>query len=271
MLSQETQITKDNINTEIQLVFKDVQSFVAGGSLKDFVKNFGNGKEDLNKGLFPYEAINSENYIDILDKSEPFEHQDFYSSLARKNITEQEYNVYLEDTKKFKSRWNYLQYYNEQDVRIMIEPIDNLINLFAAEKIDMLDNLSLSSCATAMKYAYCYKDFDLNKNYPVINKKSTFELTFNNWKNKCENYYKQDIKANRDTRKNVSVDDYKYFKNLFENGRCHYCSEYFDKVVIIPTLDRIDDSKSHSKDNVIPLVILVILVDQINIQLKNMN
>jgi len=47
-------------NENIKLQFIDASSFVAGGSLKDFVKNFGSGNKE-SKGLFPYEVINSEN------------------------------------------------------------------------------------------------------------------------------------------------------------------------------------------------------------------
>jgi hypothetical protein len=58
----------------------------------------------LSNGTFPYESINSSNYDEILSKQEQFEHIDFYSSLNRKNISNDDYNSYLDDSKRFKTR-----------------------------------------------------------------------------------------------------------------------------------------------------------------------
>ena len=104
-------LTSNKTNT--QLRFIDAQAFVAGGTLKQFGKDFG-GIDNSNKGVFPYEAINSDNFNEVLSKSEPFKHEDFYSSLTQKNlISREEYEAYLEDTKRFKNRWDYLLSYND--------------------------------------------------------------------------------------------------------------------------------------------------------------
>lgn len=63
------------------LRFIDAQAYVAGGTLKQFVEDFSNGSINESKGVFPYEAINSENYDKVLSKSDPFTHEDFYSYL----------------------------------------------------------------------------------------------------------------------------------------------------------------------------------------------
>jgi hypothetical protein len=50
----------------------------------------------------------------------------------------------------------------------MIKPIDNFIQMNFRYKIDMFSFMSMAACANAIKYAFAYKDFDININYPVI-------------------------------------------------------------------------------------------------------
>ena len=133
------------------LRFIDAMCLAGTGTLKDFVDSFGNGLD--NKGLFPYEAININNYNDVLSKPEPFEQKDFYSYLNQKALSDNDYEMYLDDAKRFKTRWDYLQHYNELDTQIMINPIDTLIELNWERKVDCLKNLSLSSNASQIKYA----------------------------------------------------------------------------------------------------------------------
>ena len=54
-------------NGKVQLRFLDAQAFVAGGTLKQFGKDFGGVDNDA-KGTFPYEAINTENYLEVLNR-----------------------------------------------------------------------------------------------------------------------------------------------------------------------------------------------------------
>jgi hypothetical protein len=98
------QIIVKKKKSNVKLSFIDASSFVAGGTLKDFNKNFGSNKIDLSKGIFPYEAFTLDNYNQILSKTEPFTYDDFYSTLNLKNITEGEYKTYLEDCKNFNNR-----------------------------------------------------------------------------------------------------------------------------------------------------------------------
>jgi hypothetical protein len=74
------------------------------------------------------------------------------------------------------SRLDYLEWYNTQDVLIMCPIIDFLINQFHKYDIDMLRNISLSSCADQVKFVMAYKDFDINGDYS-IQQETTFELT----------------------------------------------------------------------------------------------
>ena len=116
--------------------------------------------------------------------------------------------------------------------------------------IDLCQNISLASCAAQMKYLSCYKDFDINKNYNFNESfESDFKLSECKFSKMCENYKIQDELAHRDTKNNITVNDYEYFNNLLlKNYLCPICGRrytYKNK----PTLDRNDNSKSHIKDN----------------------
>lgn len=76
-------LTSSSFNARLR--FLDAQAFVAGGILKEFAKDFGNAGDD--KGIFPYEAINTTNYNEILSKQEPFEHSDFFSTLRTRSTS----------------------------------------------------------------------------------------------------------------------------------------------------------------------------------------
>ena len=185
------------VSKDVLLRFIDAQSFIAGGTLKQFGKDFG-GIDNSAKGIFPYEAINTENFNEVLSKYDPFEYNDFYSSLTQKHlINETEYEQYVEDAKRFNSRWDYLLAYNDNDVEMMIQPIDNLINLNAKYNVDLISNLSLSKNAVCEKYALAYKDFNPNIDYAIINTKNEFIPTHEWWSYKCDSYYYQDQKFNK--------------------------------------------------------------------------
>jgi hypothetical protein len=58
--------------------------------------------------------------MEILNKTIPFEYKQFYSNLKNYIITFEQYQEYLKDweEKEFKTRWDYLKYYNINDVKI---------------------------------------------------------------------------------------------------------------------------------------------------------
>jgi hypothetical protein len=128
--------------------------FLAGGTLDQNAQAFnpGAGRE---KGYFPDELQTVENYQTELKKSEPFTHESFYSSLKQSNTSEEEYQIYLKESEGM-NRLSYLLHYNERDTQIMLPIIDGLTNLFWENNIDMLHNLSLSSCSSQAKYALAY-------------------------------------------------------------------------------------------------------------------
>ena len=243
----------------ISLRFIDAQAFVAGGTLQQFGIDYG-GESNSSKGVFPYEAVNTENFNDVLSQTQPFEYKDFYSYLGQRFlITEEEYNLYLEDSKRFQTRWDYLLSYNDNDVEMMLKPIDNLINLNAEYNVDLISNLSLSKNSVCIKYALAYKDFDPSIDYGIINTSNTFIPTINWWSYKCDSYYYQDERFNklnpnkpqRDLNQVVSEDDFNEFIKLYNNpstGKCHLCGEHFTNHNK-PTLDRIDNDIGHELSN----------------------
>ena len=244
---------------KISLRFIDAQAFIAGGTLKQFGIDFG-GETNSSKGVFPYEAVNTENFNEILSQTLPFEYQDFYSSLHQRYlISEEEYKIYHEDSKRFTSRWDYLLSYNDNDVEMMIKPIDNLISLNAQYNVDLISNLSLSKNSVCIKYALAYKDFDPSVDYAIINETNTFIPTLNWWSRKCDSYYFQDERYNKlnpkKTQRNLNnvVDDsdFEAFMKMYNDtntGKCHLCGEHFTNSNK-PTLDRIDNEKGHELDN----------------------
>ncbi|KAA6387854.1 MAG: hypothetical protein EZS28_016620 [Streblomastix strix] len=214
-------------------------------------KDFGDGYDDK-IGLFPYEVFNTDNVNEVLSKSEPFTMEDFNSSLKKTKISQKDYQIYLEDAKRFKNRWDYLQYYNEQDIYIMIKPLMTLMSLQFKYRIDMFSFMSMAACSNAIKYAKAYEDFDTNGvylNFEDLSQK--FYLTENYWQSKVRGYESQDKHQRRDTINNVQDSDFDYFKQLFKDSNCSICGRKFT-FANKPTLDRIDNLKCHSKDNVQP-------------------
>jgi hypothetical protein len=87
--------------------------------------------------------------MEVLNKTEPFAQVDFHSTIRNSDISDEDYQTYHEDlkTKGFPNRWEYLKFYNINDVEIIISPIYNLMKMFFQWKIDMLVNITLASIA----------------------------------------------------------------------------------------------------------------------------
>ncbi|KAA6359540.1 MAG: hypothetical protein EZS28_044933, partial [Streblomastix strix] len=105
----------------IQLRFVDFKIYTTHTRLKDCVRDFGG---IYKKGKFPHEFINTNNYMEELNKSDPFPIDAFDNQLRNKKLSEIKYKEYLVKAAKHKTRWDYLQHYNILDTRILIEPID---------------------------------------------------------------------------------------------------------------------------------------------------
>ncbi|KAA6385425.1 MAG: hypothetical protein EZS28_019048 [Streblomastix strix] len=217
--------------------------------LKMLQNIFGNGL--CKKGRFPHEFINTNNCMNELNKSEPFPMKAFDNKLRNKKLSEDKYKEYLFEANQFVNRWDYLKHYNILDARVLIEPIDYLIELMFKYKVNMLANISMSQCANAIKYSMAYNDFDINGDYNCESSDKSIEITQNYWRAKVDNYIEQDNEKNKDSSNNVTIDDYSYFKELSKNQRCHMCNARFTWKNR-PKLDRIDNKIGYSKNNVLP-------------------
>ncbi|KAA6385124.1 MAG: hypothetical protein EZS28_019350 [Streblomastix strix] len=144
----------------------------------------------------------------------------------------------------------------------MIQPLDNLINWFYQYNVDMLSFMSLAANTNAIKYAIAYKDFDINTNYPqqqgIIGdsrlkeyKSKPFILFQSYWNSKVIGYGIQDKQKHRKTNNNVTINDYEYYKDLFEHSNCVICGDKFT-MNNKPILDRIDNKLPHTKSNCQP-------------------
>ncbi|KAA6363177.1 MAG: hypothetical protein EZS28_041296 [Streblomastix strix] len=155
------QIVVQHKHMDVKLKFIDVLTYYVPITLQEFAQTF-NQEINGQKGVFPYEFINTDNYKEILNQSEPFPIEAFKSTLKNTSMKQEEYDQYVQEAKLFKNRWDYLQYYNEQDTKIMIEPIDALIQMYMKFDIDMFSFMSMAACANATKYALAYKEFNVN-------------------------------------------------------------------------------------------------------------
>ena len=238
----------------IKILFRDAKNYVSSCTLDAATQSYGKCESRV-KGVFPYAKLNSKTIKTELLRTEPFEQKDFFNELTQCDLPDDEYMMYLETYKQFKNFYQYTKYYNVQDTEIMFKVIDNLTKLYWEHKLDVIQNLSLSSLASQSKYLMCYKDFDWNKEYAIEKDTSErFKVTESWWKYKCNSYYKQDQQAERifSCQDNVNEEDYEYFKKLIEDDKTGFCWSCKCKFTykLQPTLDRISNSCSHTKDNV---------------------
>ena len=245
-------VTISNKNhPNLLLVMKDAMHLVSAMPLKDFAENFGNVKLGA-KGTFPYEKLTLKTYKQFLDTDKALPISAFFSNLTNKKCSDDEYLAYINDIKTMKNHWEYLEYYNRQDTRIMVPAIDFWINTLKPLGINLVNFMSISSFASSLKYALAYKDFDINKHYPNKPSGKPFKLTREHWAKKVANYKAQDEKKQRDTTDNVNEADYTVVKNWFENSECYICKGRFDYVNYRPTLDRLNNELGHSLSNCKP-------------------
>ncbi|KAA6372176.1 MAG: hypothetical protein EZS28_032297 [Streblomastix strix] len=213
-LNNTKSITVIHKKSHMKLQFIDAENLFGPMTLKVCVKDYGDKSE--HKDVFFYEVIHSKNWKEVLVKTEPFEYDDFNSQLKGASCAHatKHYSTH------FPSQFNL-----ESD-----KPVGSGINA---------------------KQAY-YEDFDINADYSNPNSQTKpFVLSAGYWKNKCYHYKQQDYKAGRETEKNVTADNYDYYKKLFETSVCSICSAKF--TFDNPScLDRQDNELPHTKDNCLP-------------------
>ncbi|KAA6397549.1 MAG: hypothetical protein EZS28_006918, partial [Streblomastix strix] len=243
-------IVQHNISG-IKLRFIDAMIYYTKMKLKQFIKDFTpkTAQEIPTKLKFPYEFISYDNYVQELDKSEPFPQEAFRNSIQNQNFSTIMYQNYLSVAQQVSNKWDYLRHYNLEDTRLMIEPLDYLIDKFFNYKMDMLQFMSMSACTNVIKYAFAYWDFKLDQDYTPKDDYASFILTQNYWNIKVQNYLEQDKRRNRDTSNNIIESDCAFYRKLFLSTGYHICKARFTNKNP-PTLDRINNDKGYSADNV---------------------
>jgi hypothetical protein len=213
------------------------------------------------KIVWAHNAYDSSNYMEVLSQSNPFNKSDFHNNLTEEDITDEDYECHLSDWNHLKKllgreprRYELLKVYNENDTRIMVRPIDYCIQAsFRKDKIDMLNKMTLAGCAQAARYRWLYEGFDIDGCYVEDNPgEANYVLYRNSFQCMCNSYKKQDKIKERDTSLNVSVKNYGDVKKLIskQNNRCKYYNRRFT-FSCKPTLDRVDNDKAHTLDNVV--------------------
>jgi hypothetical protein len=195
-------------------------------------------------------------------QTKPFPQDAFDNRLTNTKMSDEDYEKFLNDWELLKialkkdriNGWDYLEFYNRRDVRIMIKPISFLNKFWSVYKINMLNFMTLASCAQAVKYSFLYKNMDMKLDY--INddtKMATFELSMDWLRKRCEGYNQQDRYRNRDIVDNIksTPDTLLMLKDLMrkQENKCALCSRRFTEWNA-PTLDRKNNDKGHSIDNI---------------------
>ena len=116
-----------------KLMFLDIKNFLAPGfSYRKFLVAYG---AELRKFYFPYEFVTD---LDKLNSGLP-EHNVFYSSLSKSNITQEEYNLVVKTwtEKRWSSLREMLIYYNVLDCVPFVQAVQNLLRPYLEQGLDI--------------------------------------------------------------------------------------------------------------------------------------
>ena len=116
-----------------KLRFLDIKNFLAPGfSYRKFLVAYG---AELRKFYFPYEFVTD---LDKLNSGLP-EHNVFYSSLSKSNITQEEYNLVVKTwtEKGWSSLREMLIYYNVLDCVPLVQAVQNLLRPYFEQGLDI--------------------------------------------------------------------------------------------------------------------------------------
>ncbi|KAA6388486.1 MAG: hypothetical protein EZS28_015986, partial [Streblomastix strix] len=104
---QAKQTIVSHCDYDFDLRFIDKLSFIPpNNTLKQFVEKFGTKGIKLTKGIFPYGSFNYDKNKQLLGQSESFTKEDFYDKLNSKNISNDDYAQYCNDSINFENRWD---------------------------------------------------------------------------------------------------------------------------------------------------------------------
>ena len=116
-----------------KLRFLDIKNFLAPGfSYCKFLVAYG---AELRKFYFPYEFVTD---LDKLESGLP-KHNDFYSSLSKSNITQEEYDLVVKTwmEKGWSSLPEMLIYHNLLDCMPFVQAVENLLQPYLEQGLDI--------------------------------------------------------------------------------------------------------------------------------------
>lgn len=226
-------------------IFLDQMNYCAPGtSLDKFIKAYDVGE---NKFWFPYEWFDSYEKLDYLVTN--LEITDFYSSLKNKSMSQKDFLKFRQICKQNNliSVRDLLEYYNNLDVGPLLKACLKQKEFFYTFKLDMYkDGFSLPALSENILYQFQIQGFDkylLEK--PEI-PETSLRLSNEKIQKKIEGYKEQDEGRGRPTAENATVEDVRF---IIERERycCYYC--WYPLCNYSWSLDRLDCSKPHVKDN----------------------
>lgn len=117
----------------------------------------------------------------------------------------------------------------------------------------MLHNHPLSSKAAAIRCVNDHKKFNINDTYGLtfVEPEDRTIITEKYRNHKVQIHARQHCNRKRDTTNNIGDPDHEFYEDPFVTEPCYLCDEWLTWDYR-PTLDRVDDSIGHSKDNVQP-------------------
>lgn len=160
-----------SLNTE-HLKFLDVTNFLAPGfSYDKFLKAYDCPQT---KGFFPYEWMDS---LEKLNYPSLPPHQDFFSSLRNKNISEEEY-LYCQQVwhdHDMKTCKDFLVWYNNLDVQPFCDALEKMCQFWKDNNIDMLKQ-GISIPGVTLTYLFMTLESDIYFSLFDENNKDLYKL-----------------------------------------------------------------------------------------------
>lgn len=228
-------------------LFLDICQYIPPNyNLDQYIKAFNKG--GLKKSVFPYE------FLDSYDKLEfdinLIERKHFYSSLKNSNISDEEWNEFLEN--KVKHEWktvrDLLKFYNNLDVKPFLEAVINQRNFFYDLNIDMFkDGMSLPGLSEKILFSFAFKEFNEEFINELPPKPKNGMHIIDNIDSKLMGYKSQDKSKERYNNNNFIKKDEVKKIIAKQNTRCIYCWKNLQETDW--SLDRIDNTIGHNSGN----------------------
>ena len=130
--------------------FLDMMNYLTPGT--SYAKYLRTFEVSSQKGFFPYDYITS---LDKLQETSLPPHAAFYNRLKKTNISDEDYRFCQQvwQDNQMKTLTDFLQWYNDLDVKPFLEAIDRQMQIYKTKDIDMFkDHVSIPGVAVKWKF-----------------------------------------------------------------------------------------------------------------------